>query len=601
MTAPAERRPPPRDLPEGYYLDNFEAVLRLVNERDRDLLSANDAAFLDDFARLPLAARRLWVRLVSRKGPVFRRDRLSYPEIPDLASAIDDAVDTGFVEPAPDLPIPEVLRRVRLGELRPLAASLLIEPSTGPTASTDDTAPTVPSGELPARKRDLVETLLARVPEAELQRALASRWSWIGLCRVGCLDAIRLLFFGNLRQDWTEFVLRDLGIQRYERVPLSRELRALPDRTALEHALELHRARDAQYRASERKDRVEVAAVGARLADRDDWHPSVRALAGRVYVTSGRAAERLGDTGLALELFGRSSVPPARERRARILEREGDTERALALAEEIAEGPRDETEAWFGPRFAHRLRRREDPSVPPLPRSRRRRWRLDLPPPDVDPGGDPSAGSPAHGGFPDETTADDPRTVEGRVLAWLDREGKPALFSENWLWTSLVGLAFWDVVFQPLPGAFLHPFQTGPRDLNDPEFRARRRDRIDARLEDLRGTDDLAPGLLTVWEEKRDTANRFVAWSDRAGERLGRALEWIRGPDLAVVADRMLRDVRRYRRGLPDLLVRREGASPGFELWELKGPGDALRPEQGAWIDHLEARGIPAAVVDVRW
>ena len=34
-------------------------------------------------------------------------------------------------------------------------------------------------------------------------------------------DRLRLLFFGNLHQDWTEFVLSDLGLFRYEQVEFS--------------------------------------------------------------------------------------------------------------------------------------------------------------------------------------------------------------------------------------------------------------------------------------------------------------------------------------------------------------------------------------------
>jgi hypothetical protein len=41
--------------------------------------------------------------------------------------------------------------------------------------------------------------------------------------------------------------------------------------------------------------------------------------------------------------------------------------------------------------------------------------------------------------------------------------------------------------------------------------------------------------------------------------------------------------------------------SPGYALLEVKGPGDALRPEQRAWLACLVAQGLPAAVLRVRW
>ena len=72
-----EEPPARRPLPEGYYLKNFETVLATVAERYDDLLRSEEVAFLDAFADLSTAARRLYVRLIVRRGPIFRRDRLS--------------------------------------------------------------------------------------------------------------------------------------------------------------------------------------------------------------------------------------------------------------------------------------------------------------------------------------------------------------------------------------------------------------------------------------------------------------------------------------------------------------------------------------------
>ena len=57
---PASPEPP---LPPGYYLDNFEFVLKDVAARYRDLLQPGEAERLAAFLDLPLPARRLLVRL----------------------------------------------------------------------------------------------------------------------------------------------------------------------------------------------------------------------------------------------------------------------------------------------------------------------------------------------------------------------------------------------------------------------------------------------------------------------------------------------------------------------------------------------------------
>ena len=36
-------------------------------------------------------------------------------------------------------------------------------------------------------------------------------------------------------------------------------------------------------------------------------------------------------------------------------------------------------------------------------------------------------------------------------------------------------------------------------------------------------------------------------------------------------------------------------------LWEVKGPGDALRPEQERWLNHFRREGVDARVVWVKY
>jgi len=45
---------------------------------------------------------------------------------------------------------------------------------------------------------------------------------------------LRLLFFGNFRQDWTSVVLVDLGMQRFESVPFSPSSRPFQCREEIE-------------------------------------------------------------------------------------------------------------------------------------------------------------------------------------------------------------------------------------------------------------------------------------------------------------------------------------------------------------------------------
>ena len=561
--------PEPPELEEGYYVDNFEVVLETVHRRYGDLLSAGELAFVDDWRTLTLSARRLFVRLTSRKGPCFRRDRIEYAEIAELDDAFNELECAGFLDRAVGVEPAELLGLLLKAEGLDLARGLLPEAAPVPAAA--------------SRKGEVVEALVREVEAEVLDRAIRDLIEVVRPLRQDDVLVFRLLFFGNLSQDWTEFVLRDLGVLRFEAYELRTDLRLFPSRQAIEDTLALRTCRSDVHALVREGELEEALDLGRAVLERHHlWHPVARRYFDHVCNELGRSLERAAvacdTTGwfeAALDYYGAATAPPARERRARVLARLERFDEALALCIEIETDPRDETEVAFAPRFAKEIRRRRGEAVARPRRSRR-----------------PIIGM--------EIARIDGVPVETLALEALDRSGRRGFFSENWLWKSLFGLAFWDVVFAPVEGAFQHPFQYGPLDLSSSEFRKARRELVVARLDELRTCRDLGPRLLAIYDEKLDTANRLVAWGDALRERLEIALEVLTGEHLALVCDRLSRDVRRYRRGFPDLFVLREEA-PGFELMEVKAPGDQLRPEQGAWIDYLNANGLPASILKLTW
>src|ERR1700733_10623167 len=70
---------PPSAAP--YYLLNFERALAWLAERYDDVFGADERSFLDEFGRLPQPSRALLVRMLMRKGTLFRASRLNYDEI----------------------------------------------------------------------------------------------------------------------------------------------------------------------------------------------------------------------------------------------------------------------------------------------------------------------------------------------------------------------------------------------------------------------------------------------------------------------------------------------------------------------------------------
>ena len=62
-----------------YYLHNFQTVISSLNARYADLWSMQERQFLIHFEKLPQASRALLVRMIMRKGDLFRASRLKYP------------------------------------------------------------------------------------------------------------------------------------------------------------------------------------------------------------------------------------------------------------------------------------------------------------------------------------------------------------------------------------------------------------------------------------------------------------------------------------------------------------------------------------------
>ncbi len=84
-------------------------------------------------------------------------------------------------------------------------------------------------------------------------RALGGAWlpgggeasTVVRLQDMALFDRIRLMFFGNLRQSWTDFVLVELGVQQFESVPFTPPAsRAFQQRAEVDCYLQMHRCRE---------------------------------------------------------------------------------------------------------------------------------------------------------------------------------------------------------------------------------------------------------------------------------------------------------------------------------------------------------------------
>lgn len=536
-----------------YYLENFESVLSWVCERYGDLLDVAERDFIAGFAGLPRTSRALLVRMAMRKGDLFRASKLRYVEIGDARKAVQPLIEIGWVAGDPELTLEQLFALLTKQECI-LALGLQAHRA--------------------AAKPQLLEMAQNQFEETRRFSAWhANSGDEVYEVRNGAVfDRLRLMFFGNLYQDWSEFVLADLGIWNYEKVEFLPGSRAFETRQDVDLYLQLDACLESLH-ADEALAEIETQATSLVCAN-----PWLRTKQAKLLFRLAQRHEQLGNWGDALRLYASCGYPGARARRIRVLEKDGRHDAAMALAKIAENSPESEAEAQQLLRMAPRLRRklglarREKTSKPALPR-------IDLLLP-----------------LPDEDQA-----VELCAAEHFQQSdaGSAVHFVENTLINSLFGLLCWDAIFTAVPGAFFHPFQSGPADLHDPDFHARRAPQFDACLSQL-DSRTYRETILTNFKRKAGILSPFVFWDALTPELLEQALACLPPAHLKLWFERMLRDLSANCAGFPDL-IQFWPQEKRYRLIEVKGPGDRLQDNQIRLLDFCLAHDMPVAACYVQW
>ncbi|WP_367237132.1 VRR-NUC domain-containing protein [Pseudomonas sp. Rh2] len=535
-----------------YYLHNFRQVLLWVEQRYADLLDTHELAFIQAFAQLEVPAQALMVRMVMRKGELFRSDRLDYAEIGDPMLALQPLQALGWVAEPASLSLEHLFALLRKDELAACFAGQL----TRPRASKSDMFAQLQP--LALEPRPLAEWYV----DAPMRIV---QWRLQVLC-----DRIRLLFFGNLYQDWSEFVLADLGLLRFETVPFSHDSRALRERAEVDLAMTLHRCAEGLEQG---ESPVAILTTLQGLSCDNPWLARRRS---RLLFALGQQCERLGDWDQALAVYAQSNHAQARIRQVRVLERSERWPQALEMAQQLAAAPANALEVQALERMLPRLVRKL--GGPAQKRSRTAPLTL------------------LELELPRELAA---LGVEQAVRQHLAGQGAVVHYVENTLFNSLFGLLCWDAIFAPVPGAFFNPFQSGPQDLHDSDFQQRRAALFDACLARL---DDgsYRQAMRECYIAKHGLQSPFVFWGQLSEALLDQALDCLPAAHLKHCFTRLLQDIRNNRAGMPDL-IQFWPEQGRYQMVEVKGPGDRLQDNQLRWLAFCAEHDLPVAVCHVRW
>ncbi|CDG83761.1 VRR-NUC domain protein [Janthinobacterium agaricidamnosum NBRC 102515 = DSM 9628] len=535
-----------------YYLDNFHQVLDWIRERYSDLLTDAEHLFIAQFPLLPQPSRALFVRMVMRKGCLFRASKLVYGEIGDAHQAALPLLALGWLETDPLLTLDdlfELLQKPEIGAVFRLSAV-----------------------DRCARKAEQ----LAALRERHRDPARFSAWyadsgdHLYHIVNKPLCDRLRLIFFGNFHQDWSAFVLSDLGVYRYEKVEFSAASRGFRQRRDIDDYLALQQCRERFH------DGQPVDAILRELeqqAPGNDWLASRRE---KLRFQIARQLEKLQHWDAAFAVYARCAYPGARVRAIRVLEKDGQYGAAFERLCEARLVPESDAEQQLLLRMEPRLRRKLGHIKPARPPAAPvRRLDLSLPPPAQD------------------------FYVEGVVRDHLAQHGAPVYYVENTLINSLFGLLCWPAIFKPIPGAFFHPFHRGPADLHSADFRQRRAADFAACLEQLE-TDAYRHAILRTWADKTGIQSPFVSWEILDETLIALALDCIPASHLKKWFERILLDIKTNRSGFPDL-IQFWPDQKRYTMIEVKGPGDRLQDNQKRWIDYCAQHDMPITVCYLQW
>ncbi|KYH01767.1 exonuclease domain-containing protein [Bradyrhizobium sp. DOA1] len=534
-------------LPAYYYLDHFVEMLGFVQRTYKPVLGPDHSAFITRFEHLSRDARCLLVRMINRRGSIFKRSLFSYPEIDDVERAIRDLIAASHAR--------ALCEADYAAFVSCLPKDVLI---TGAQAA----------GRGDVRKSwskpKFIDYYLESIPFSVAAQHCGAR-NFIALDGTRPIEFLLYLYFGKTQVSLKNFALRDLGILR-----TNRETSFGARFTDAEEAL-------ASFHYSQVLDSLEE---GSELAHR---RAAIDVLSGPACTTqyagdlrnqaahqTGLFFERAGESDLARQLYRAGSSPDCNERLVRLLYNEGDKAEAETLLQRMIDDPASDGEHLFATDFyARKFGGRRTGLYTELLRSGRTIT--------VD---DTYRGNP-----------------EAGVAGVLRREGTEVFFTENVLWHTLFGLLFWDELFEStrMPSAF----DWLPHCLKDRSFRRLFAATIDEKLTAIASGASL-PLILRTVAARWGRPNGIFSWDHVQVEALRALLEGSNPAGIANIIGSMCDDFRGMRDGFPDLMLVQGGK---VSFMEVKAEGDVIRRNQLTRLRQLDSAGIMAEIgrVDYRF
>ena len=351
-------------------------------------------------------AKCLYLRFSNRRGDFFRIDKIAYEEISNVQNAKDELISNEFIR-----------------------INTVNDPVQFKLFTKSELLSEFDFLDKKQKKDEILEELSELdVPVIHEKEEIAE------VLKNEEVEFIKLLFFGYYRGRMTDFVVRDVGNVRIEKLD---ESKFEPWFQSREEALAI------MHMSQLRRMIYEIEEAGLPLDEYLDDIPWKEWLK---YPRSAKSAEKLllkiayyfeQQTNLeqAMIHYSFTNKHPARERKVRILEKLDRKDEAVEIAQAMLDEPSNASELTFATDYLNRSGIR-------INRSMTERLKT----------------------APSISIVKDPDIkVEEAVIQHFKKEGWDGFHAENFLWRGLFGLVFWEEIFDEAMAHFINHFSANHR------------------------------------------------------------------------------------------------------------------------------------------
>lgn len=536
-----------------YYLKNFHYLLSFVESKSGAILSASESDFIINFRSLPRPAQALYVRMFNRCSLFFNVRKFNYPEIRSVKNAVSKLMEENFISTLICEEVDELSSCFKIFTKEELYHIY--------NCYTDKrTKSTI-------KRIELIGEILTFEP-FQLVEIINRHFYIIKQERSEEAEMIRFLFFGSADYDMTEFVIRDIGNAEFENYDEKKLSSYFTSRKEVDDKWKITKI----YKQFKEKKNDESPAIiydwfkGHQLADLAE---TAQPIYNKLVTKLAYHLERSSLVEEALEVYSYTSQHPSRERRIRILSKQNKTEEAIELCNQILNCSAEPKEKIFALDFLNRKGQAYRQSTKELNNAEV----IEIP--------TEFAGS-----------------VEQGAMRYFAERGYNSFFSENYIWRTLFGLLFWEIIYDIDAGALHNPLQRAPSDFYSPAFIEKRRARFENSICLLNNKAELKCKITKTWKEKYGKLNPLFGWDQLQIKMLTQLIKFVKPEQIHKVLQEMFKNLKSNSTGFPDLFVYNKSE---YLFVEIKSPNDHLSDQQLFWMHFFEEVNINIKLLRVKW